>query len=163
MFGINVAILQIHQYHCFSVPQSSMILGDPMDFSTPGFPVHHCLLEFAQTYVHWVNYVIQPSHYSDSYLSSCPPAQHQCLFQWISSLNQVAKLLELQLQHQSFHWIFSWFPLGLTGWISLQSQRLSRIFSNTTVQNHTFFSTHPSLWSNSHFCICEYWKNYSFD
>ena len=52
VFGISVAILQIHQYHCFSVPQSCMTLGDPMDYSTPGFPVHHCLLEFAQTYVH---------------------------------------------------------------------------------------------------------------
>ena len=46
--------------------------------------------------------------------------------------------------------IQDWFPLGLTGWISLQSKGLSRVFSNTTVQKHQFFSTQPSLWSNSH-------------
>ena len=43
-----------------------------------------------------------------------------------------------------------WFPLGLTGWISLQSKGVSRVFSNTTVQNHQFFGIQPSLWSNSH-------------
>ena len=65
--------------------------------------------------------------------------------------HQVAKVLELQLQHQFFQWIFrGWFPLGLTGLISLQSKGLSRVFSNTTVQKHQFFSTQPSLWSNSH-------------
>ena len=48
--------------------------------------------------------------------------------------------------------IQDWFPLGLTGWISLQSKGLSRVFSNTTVQKHQFFSTQPSLWSNSHIC-----------
>ena len=79
-------------------------------------------------------------------LSSCLQSfQHQGLFQWVSSSYQVAKVLEFQLQHQSFQW----FPLGWTGWISLQSKGLSRVFSNTTVQKHQFFGAQPSLWSNS--------------
>ena len=90
-----------------SVAQLCPTLWDPMDCSTPGFPVHHQLLQFAQTHVHWVGDTIQPAHLLSS---SSPPAfslsQHQGLFQWISSLHQVAKVLELQLQHQSFQWIF---------------------------------------------------------
>ena len=86
-----------------SVTQSCLTLCDPMDCSTPGFPVHHQLLELAQIHVHQVGDAIQPSHLL---LSSSPPAfnlsQHQHLFQWVSSLHQVAKVLELQLQLQSF-------------------------------------------------------------
>ena len=69
------------------------------------------------------------------------------LFQWVGSLNQVAKVSELQLQHQSFQWrlIQSWFPLGLTGLISLLSKGLSRVFSSITVQKHQFFSAQPYL------------------
>ena len=74
-----------------------------MDCSTPGFPVHHQLLELAQTQVHLVGDAIQPSH---PLSSRSPPAfnlsQHQGLFQLDISLHQVAKVLELQLQHQSF-------------------------------------------------------------
>ena len=58
--------------------------------------------------------------------------------------------------------IQDWFPLRWTGWISLQSKRLSRVFSNTTIQKHQFFGTQLSLWSNSHI-IDNYWENYSFD
>ena len=80
----------------------------PMDCSTPGFPVHHQLLETAQTHVHRVGDAIQPSH---PLLSPSPPAfnlsQDQDLFQWVGSLHQMAKVLELQLQHRSFQWIFS--------------------------------------------------------
>ena len=65
-------------------------------------------------------------------------------------LYQVAKLLELHLHHQSFQWILNWFPLGWTGWISLQSRGLSRVFSNNTFQKHQFFDGQPSLRSNSH-------------
>ena len=87
--------------------QSCLTLWDPMDCSMLGFPVHHQLLEFAQSHVHWVSDAIQPSH-PLSYPS--PPvfnlSHHQGLFQWVSSLHQVAKVLELQLQHQSFQWIF---------------------------------------------------------
>ena len=78
-----------------------------MDSSTPGFPVLPCLLDFAQTHAHWVGDAIQRSH---PLSSPSPPAlnlpQHQGLFKWVSSSHQVVKVLELQLQHQSFQWIF---------------------------------------------------------
>ena len=123
-----------------------------MDCSTPGLPVHHQLLEFNQIHVHWVSDAIQPSHPR----SSPSPltfnlSQHQDLFKWVSSSHQVAKVLEFQLQHQSFQWTpKDWSPSGWTGWISLQSKGLSRVFSNTTVQKHQFFGGELSLWSNSH-------------
>ena len=81
--------------------------------------------------------------------------QYQGLFQFVSSSHQVSKVLELQLQHQSFQMnIQDLFPLGLTGLISLLSKGLSRVFSSITVQKHQFFGTLPSLWSNSHICPC---------
>ena len=90
-----------------SVTQLCPTPCDPMDCNTPGFSVLHCLLEFAQTHVHWVSDAIQPSH---SRPPSSPPAfnlsQDQVLFQWVGSSHQVTKVLELQLQHQSFQWIF---------------------------------------------------------
>ena len=88
------------------VTQLCPILCDSMDCSTPGFHVNHQLLELAQTHVHRVGDAIQPSH---PLSSPSPPAfnisQHQGLFQWVSS-SQVAKVLEFQLQHQSFQWTF---------------------------------------------------------
>ena len=89
-----------------SVTQLCPTLCNPMNCSTPGFSVHHQLLELSQTHVHWVGDAIQPSH---PLLSLSPPAfnitQHQSLFQWVSSLHQVSKVLMLQLQHHSFQWI----------------------------------------------------------
>ena len=86
---------------------SCVRLCDPMGCNTPGFPVLSHLPEFAQTHVHWLGGVKEPSH---PLSSPSPPAlnlsQQQDLFQWVSSLHQVAKVLELQLQHQSFQWIF---------------------------------------------------------
>ena len=85
-----------------SVSQSCPDLCNPMDRGTPGFPVHHQLLELTQTQVHPVGDVIQTSHPLSS--PSSPAfdlSQHQGLFQWISSSHQVAKVLEFQLQHQS--------------------------------------------------------------
>ena len=104
---------------CCSVTQSSPTLCEPMDCNTPGFPVLYYLLVFAQTHVHWVSDAIQPSRLLSS-LS--PPAfslsQHQGHFQWVGSSHQVAKVLELQLEHQSFQCIFrvdsfriDWFDL----------------------------------------------------
>ena len=88
-----------------SVVQSCLTLGYPMNRSRPGLPVHHQLLEFTQTHVHWIGDAIQPSH---PLSSPSPPAlnlsQHQGLFQWVSSSHQVAKVLDFQLQHQSFQW-----------------------------------------------------------
>ena len=88
-----------------SAAQSCPTLCDPMDCSTLGLPVHHQLPELTQTQVHWVGDAIQPSH---PLSSPSPPAfnlsQHQGLFQWVSSLHQVAKVLEFQ--HQFFQWIF---------------------------------------------------------
>ena len=89
-----------------SVTQSCPTLCNPMNCSTQGLPVHHQLSEFTQTQVHWVGDAIQPSH---PLSSPSPPAlnlsQHQGLFKWVSSSHQVAKVLEFQLQHQSFQWI----------------------------------------------------------
>ena len=126
------------------VAQSCPTLCDPMNRA--GLLVHHQLPESTQTHVHWVGDAIQPSH---PLSSPSPPAlnlsQHQGLFQWISSSHQVAKVLEsasasvLPMNAQD------WSPLGWTGWISLQSKGLSRVFSNTTVQKHQFFSAQFSL------------------
>ena len=110
------------------------------------------------THVHRVSDAIQPSHpLSFPSPPTLNPSQHQSLFQWANSSHEVAKVLEFQLQHQTFQWIF---PLGWTGWFSLQSKRLSRIFSNTTVQKHQFFSIlhSPTLTS-----IHDHRKNNSFD
>ena len=88
-----------------SVTQSCPTLCNPMNRSTPGLPVHHQLLEFTQTDVHWVGDAIQPSH---PLSSPSPPtlnlSQQQGLFKWVSTLHHVAKVLEFQLQHQSFQW-----------------------------------------------------------
>ena len=135
--------------YCCSVAQSSLTLCKPMSCRMPGFPVHLQLLEPAQTHVHQVSDAIQPPHpLSSPYPPTFSLSQHQGLFQWVGSLHQLARVLELQ--HQSFQWILDWSPLGLTALISLQSKGLSRVFSNTTVQKHQFFGAQPSLWSNSH-------------
>ena len=111
----------------------------------------HQLPELTQTHVHQVGDAIQPPH---PLSSPSPPAfnlsQHQGLFLWGSSLHRVliigtsasASVLSMNIQ--------AWFPLGLTVLISLQSKGFSRVFFNTTVQKHQFFSVQPSLWSNSH-------------
>ena len=97
---------------CCSVAQLCPTLYYPMDHSTPGFSVLHCLSEFAQTHVHWVGDAIQPSQsLSSPSLPNAPPpppnlSQHHDLFQWVGSLYHVAKVLEFQLQHQSFQWVF---------------------------------------------------------
>ena len=101
-----IFLLQLVEVLQFSsVTQLCPILCDPMDRSTPGLPVHHQLLQFTQTHVHRVGDAIQPSH---PLLSPSPPtfnlSQHHGLFQWVNSSHEVAKVLEFQLQHQSFQW-----------------------------------------------------------
>ena len=136
---------------CCSVAQSCLTLWDPMDWSMPGFPVlpiSHSLFKLMSIES------VMPSNFSYSVnpFSSCHhsfPASRS--FPISPSLHQVVKVLELQPQHQFPPMnIQDWFPLGLTSWISLQSKGLSRVFSNTTVQKHQFFSTQLSLWPNSH-------------
>ena len=117
-------------------------------------PFLHYLPEFAQTHVHWVGDAIQPSH---PLLSPSPLAvslsQHQrsiTVSQLFASGGQSigvsasTSVLSVNIQ--------GWFPLGWTGWISLLSKELSRVFSNTTVQKHQFFGAQPSLCSSSHIC-----------
>ena len=93
-----------HQFS--SVAQSCLTLCNPINHSMPGLPVHHQLLDSTQTHVHWVGDAIQLSH---PLLSPSLPAlnlsQYQGLFKWVFSSHQVAKILEFQLQHQSFQWI----------------------------------------------------------
>ena len=102
-----ISLSESLKHCCCSVAQSCPTLCNPMDCGMPGFPVNHQLLEFTQTDVHHVGDAIQPSH---SLSSPSPPAfnlsQHQSLSKWVSSPHQVAKVLEFQLQHQSFQWIF---------------------------------------------------------
>ena len=106
---IQTKLVSVQSLWLFSsvVAQSCPTLCDPMDCSMPGFPVHHQLLELAQTLVQPVNDAIPPSH---PLSSPSPPAlnlsQHQGLFQCVSSSHQVAKVLEFRLQHQSCQWIF---------------------------------------------------------
>ena len=101
----KLSTLLVYQFN--SVAQLCPTLSDPMDCSTPSFPVHQQLLKLAQIHSHWVRDAIQASH---PLLSPSAPAfnlsHHQGLFQRVSSSYQVAKVLEFLLQHQSFQWIF---------------------------------------------------------
>ena len=132
-----------------SVTQLCLTLYNPMECNMPGLPVHCQLPKFTQTHVHQVGDAIQPSH---PLSSTSPPAfnlsQHQGLFKWvlcirwpkywsfsISPSNKYSGLISFRMD---------WFPLGWTGWISLKSKGLSRVFSNTTVQKHQFFSAQLS-------------------
>ena len=126
-------------------PKSHLTLCDPMDCSTPGFPVLQYLPKFAQTHVHWVNDAIQPSHLL---LPPSPPAlnlsQQESFFQWISSLYRVARVLEFQLQHQSFQWIF------------VNQVNLQFIVQNnglTCLRNNTFKQSFVKGWSGDRKCL----------
>ena len=113
-FSLNHVKLSFPQRKscCYSVAKSCPALCDPMNYSMPGFPILHYLQEFARTHVHWVDDAIQPSHPLSSSFSLPSPSvfnlsKLQGLFQWVGSSHQMAKELELQLQHQSFQWIFT--------------------------------------------------------
>ena len=130
------------------VSQSCPTLCDPMNCSTPGLPVYHQLPEFTQTHVYRVSDAIQPSHPRLSPFQSLPASESfpmSQLFAWggqSTGVSASASVLPMNTQ--------DWSPLGWTGWISLQSKGLSRVFSSTTVQKHQFFGTQPSSQSNSH-------------
>ena len=175
-----------------------------MGCSIPDLPVHHQLLELAQTHVHWVGDTIQPSH---PLSSPSPPALSLSQHQWVSEVAQscltLCDLMDCSLStrllplwdspgkstgvgcHLSFQMsqffasggqsigvsastsvspvnIQNWFSLGLTGWISLQSKGILRVFFNTTVQKHQFFSTQLSLHATLT-AIHDSWKNDSLD
>ena len=104
---------------CCSVTQLCPSLCDSTECSTPGFPVLHYFLELAQTHVHWIADAIQPSHLLSppSFFALNLP-QHQGLFQWVSSSNQVAKVLEFQLQHQPSSEYSGLIPFGID-WFDL--------------------------------------------
>ena len=103
--AVLITLIMLYVISLSSVAQSCPTLCDPMDCSTPRFPVHHQFLELAETHVCWVSDAIQPSR---PLSSSSPPAfrlsQHQGLFQWVSPSHQVARVLEFQ--HQSSQCIF---------------------------------------------------------
>ena len=102
-FTFKVVIDMYDPIQFSSVAQSCLTLRNPMNHSTPGLPVHHQLPEFTQTHVHLVGDAIQPSYPLSSPSPPAPnPSQHQGLFQRVNSCNEVAKVLEFQLQHQSF-------------------------------------------------------------
>ena len=134
-----------------SVTQLCLTLCNPMNCSTPGLSVHHQLLEFTQTHIHRVGGAIQPSHPLSSLSPPAPnPSQHQ------SFSNE----LTLRMRWPKY-WSFSFsiipskehpgqISFRMTGWISLQPKGLSRVFSNTIVQKHQFFSVQLSSQSNSH-------------
>ena len=134
-----------------SVAQSCLTLCDPMNRSTPGLPVHYQLPEFTQTHVHQVSDDLTISS-SVVPFSSCPQSllasgsfPMSQLFAWGGQSIGVSALTSfLQKKSQG------WSPSEWTGWISLQSKGLSRVFSNTTVHKHQFFGTQPSSQSNSH-------------
>ena len=130
--------------------RSVVFVCDPMDCSRPSLPVHHQLLELAQTHLHRVSDAIQLSHplSSPSPLPSIFPSIRVFpMSQFFASGSQrigasaSSSVLPMNIR--------DWFPLGLTGLI-LQSKGLSRVFSNTTVQKYQFFGAQLSLWSNSH-------------
>ena len=151
------------KYQFSSVAQLCPTLCNPMDHSTPGLPVHHQLPEFTQTHVHWVGDAIQPSHPLLSPSPALNLSQHQGLFQWVSSLHQVAQVLEFQLQHQSFQWTprTDLLPDGLVG--SPCSPRDSQE-SSPTPQSKSINSLVLSfLYSPTLTSLHDYWKNHSLD
>ena len=127
-----------------------------MDCSTPDFLVHHQLPESTQTHVHQVGDANQPTISSSVIpFSSCPqsfPASgsFQMSQLFTSGGQSIAVLASTSVFPMN---IQDWFPIGWTGWISLQSKGLSRVFSKTTVQKHQFFSAQLSLYSNSQITV----------
>ena len=137
---------------CCLVDKSCLTPCDPMDSSTPGFPVLHYLPEFAQIRVHWVTDAIQPSHPLSPPSLAVKLSQHLGLFHWVGSSHQVAKVRASASASVLTRNLQGSFPSVVTGLISLLFKGLSRVFSNTTVQKHQFFGPLSSLGSNSHIC-----------
>ena len=134
-----------------------------MDYSTPDFHVLHYLPEFAQTHVHWVSDAIQPFHPLSSPSPAFNLSQHQSLIKWVSSSHQVAKVLELHLQHQSFQWIIR-VNFLLFWWVwspccPRDSQESSPAPKLESINPSAFSLLYgPTLTS-----VHDYWKNHGFD
>ena len=149
-----------HNTHCScSVSQSCLTICDPMDCSTPGFPVLHHLPELTQTHIHWVSDAIQPSHpvacpQSFSFSRSFPVSQ---LFK-SGSQNIGASALAPALPMN----IWGWLPLGLTGLISLQSNGLSRVLSRPQFESIISLAL-SLLYGPTLMSMYDYWKKHSFD
>ena len=134
LFGPLKQNLWKHRFCGCSVTKLCLTFCAPMDCHMPGFPVPHHLPEFAHTHGHWVGGAIQPSHLLSPF-SSCPqcfPASGSfpvCLLFTSGgpSITASAPVLPMNIQ--------DWFPLGWTGWISLQSKGLSRVFSSTSTHS----------------------------
>ena len=140
-----------HQFS--SVTQSCLTLCDPIDWSTPGFPVHHQLLKLTQTHVHWVGDAIQPSHPLSSPSPTFSHSQHQGIFKWVSSSHQVA---------------FSISPSNeYPGLISFRRDWLDLFAVQGTLksllQHHSSKESILQLYSPTLTTIHDYWKNHSFD
>jgi len=139
------SILHFSSVQFSSVAQSCPTLCDPINCSTPGLPVHHQLPEFTQTHVHRVSDAIQPSHPLSSPFPPTPnPSQHQSfpmsqLFTWGGQSTGVSALASFLPKNTQ-----GWSPSEWTGWISLQSKGLSRVFFNTTVEKRQFFGAQQS-------------------
>ena len=137
---------------CYSVAKSCLILCDPMDYSTPGSSVLHHLPRVWSNSWPLSQWCYLTTSSSAALFSSCPqsfPASESFPVSQFStpsgqSIGASASATVLPMNIQG------WFPSGLTGLIFLQSKRLSRIFSSTTIQKHRFFGAQPSLWSNAH-------------
>ena len=147
--GWHRGIHSLNKCSC-SLAKSRPTLFDPMDCSMPGSPVLHYLLEFVQIHVHWLG---DPTISSSVIpFSSCLqsfPASGSFPMSWLfasdgQSIGASASVPAMNIQ--------GWFPLELTGLISLLSKELSRVFSSTIVWKHQFFGAQPSFWSNSHIC-----------
>ena len=136
---------------CLSVAKSCLTLCNPTNCSMTDSSVLHYLPEFAQTHLHWVNDAIQPSHpLSASSLSVLSLSQHQSFpANWLFALGGQSIGASVSVSVLPVN-IQGWSPVGWTTLIFLQSNGLSRVFSNTTVHKHQFFGTQPSLWSSSH-------------
>ena len=137
---------------CVLVTQSHLTLCNTMNWNPPGSSVLHYLLQFTQIHVHWMNRWRHPTVSSLIVPFSCPqsfPTSRSFpMSQFFTSCVQtigasaLASVLPINIQ--------DWFPLGWTGRISSLSKGVSRVFFNTTVQQHQFFDAQPSLWSSFH-------------
>ena len=147
-----------------SVAQSCPTLCNPMNYSTPGLPVHHHLPEFTQTHVHRVHDTIQPSHPLSSPSPPAPnPSQHQSLFQWINSSHEVAKVLEFQLQCRSLQ-RNPRADLLQNGLVGSPCSPRDSLGSSPTLQFKSINSLALSfLYGPTLTSIHDYWKNHSFN